>query len=443
MAGFPEDFVWGAATAAYQIEGAVDADGRGPSIWDRFSHTPGTTVDGHTGDVACDHYHRWREDIGLMAELGLDAYRFSIAWPRVIPKGRGEVNRAGLDFYDRLIDGLLEAGIEPYPTLYHWDLPQALEDEGGWPSRATAEAFGEYAAVVADRIGDRVVKWMTLNEPWVSATNGYELGVHAPGRHSPADALDAGHHLLVGHGLAVQALRAAVPGADVGIVLNLEPKHPATADAADRRQSDVAHALMNRWYLDPILGRGYPPEGVRATHWEQTVVRNGDLDTIATPIDHLGVNYYTRQIVDEAAEHRGGRRLAQRSDRVTDMGWEVYPPGIAEVLEWLHAEYAIETLFVTENGAAYHDRGTTFDDADRVAFLRDHLVEVAGAIERGVPVAGYFVWSLMDNFEWAWGYTQRFGITHVDFETQQRTPRASARWYSRLIAGGTIPPADA
>jgi beta-glucosidase len=436
---FPDGFVWGAATSSYQIEGAVDVDGRGPSIWDTFSRTPGMVRDGDTGDVAADHYHRWAEDVAIMGELGLGAYRFSIAWPRILPTGRGTVNQPGLDFYDRLVDGLLAAGIDPFVTLYHWDLPQALEDEGGWPVRSTAEAFADYAGIVADRLGDRVRHWTTLNEPWVTAGHGYLTGEHAPGRRSTADAVAASHHLLLAHGLAVDAIRAAVPHALVGIVLDLEAKHPASPALLDLEAASLEHALMGRWYLDPIAGLGYPEDGVVAYAWDQAEVADGDMAVIARPLDFLGINYYTRQIVrhpDSAAEP-----TVRPGTRVTGMGWEVYPAGLTDALEWAWRRSGIGAIYVTENGAAYPvDRAEPERDPDRVAFLHDHLVAAADAMERGVPLRGYFAWSLLDNFEWAHGYAHRFGIVHVDFETLERRIRDSGRYWSAVAASGLVEP---
>jgi beta-glucosidase len=435
--GFPPDFAWGAATSAYQIEGAVRDGGRGESIWDRFCRRSGCVRAGATGDVACDHYHRFRQDVALVASLGLDAYRFSISWPRVLPQGTGAVNAAGLDFYDRLVDELLEHGIAPHATLYHWDLPQALEDRGGWPVRATAEAFAEYAAVVAARLGDRVAHLATLNEPWCSSELGYRLGIHAPGRTEPAAALAAGHHLLVAHGLGVQAIRAAAPAADVGIVLNFEAKQPATPHLLDLEAAAVRHAQYNRWYLDPIAGLGYPTEAARAWNWDATEVRDGDLDLIATPLDFLGVNYYTRDIVRSAllpplAARRG---TLER----TGMGWDVYPEGLTQVLELVASRTGDLPLYVTENGAAYPlDPDDPTHDPLRVRFLRRHLEAALTAIERGVPLRGYFAWSLLDNFEWAEGYAHRFGIVHVDFATQERRVRDSGRFLAALARTGVL-----
>ena len=434
--GFPSDFAWGAATSAYQIEGAARADGRGESIWDRFCRTPGRVRGGDTGDVACDHYHRFREDVALVASLGLDAYRFSISWPRVLPQGTGAVNAAGLDFYDRLVDELLEHGIAPHATLYHWDLPQALEDRGGWPVRSTAEAFAEYAGVVAARLGDRA-RLATLNEPWCASELGYRLGIHAPGRTEPAAALAAGHHLLVAHGLGVQAIRAAAPAADVGIVLNFEAKQPATPHLLDLEAAAIRHAQYNRWYLDPIAGLDYPEEAARAWRWDAGEVRDGDPALIATPLDFLGVNYYTRDVVrsDLLPPLVGRPGTAER----TGMGWDVYPEGLTQVLELVASRTGDLPLYVTENGAAYPlDPDDPTHDPLRVRFLRRHLEAALAAIERGVPLRGYFAWSLLDNFEWAEGYAQRFGIVHVDFGTLERRVRDSGRFLAAVARTGVL-----
>jgi beta-glucosidase len=427
---FPVDFVWGAATAAYQIEGAANLDGRGESIWDRFAHTPGRIADGSDGDVACDHYHRYREDVGIVAGLGLDAYRFSVAWPRVMPDGTGAVNERGLDFYDRLVDELLARGIAPHATLYHWDLPQVLEDRGGWPVRATAEAFADYAAVVAARLGDRVGHFATLNEPLCTSYLGYCIGIHAPGRTEPAAALAAAHHLLVAHGLGIQAIRAAAPQSKTGIVLNFEPKHPASPHILDVEAASVANDQYNRWYLDPIMGRDYPEAGARAWGWEGSEVRDGDMAAIATAIDYLGVNYYTRQLVRSAALPPLAR--ADEPER-TAGGWEVYPEGLTEVLQFVHSRTGDLPLYVMENGAAYaDDPADPTCDPQRVSYLERHLEAARTAMAGGVPLRGYFVWSLLDNFEWAEGYDHRFGIVRVDFATQERQVRDSGRyWASR------------
>jgi beta-glucosidase len=436
---FPPDFVWGAATAAYQVEGAAGADGRGESIWDRFSHTPGRVRNGDTGDVACDHYHRYRGDVALMADLGLSAYRFSVSWPRVIPAGRGPVDPAGLDFYDRLVDELLARGIAPYATLYHWDLPQTLEDAGGWPDRSTAHAFADYASVVAGRLGDRVGHFATVNEPHIVSDHGYRTGEHAPGRVEPEAAVTAAHHLLLAHGLGVQAIRAQAPASSAGIVLNFEPKHPATRHMLDQEAAVVAHDQFNRWYLDPIVQRGYPEDGLRAWGWDQREVLDGDMELIATPIDFLGVNYYSRQIVRSPLLPAVASEPGER----TDMGWEVYPQGLTEVLQFAASRTGDLPLYITENGAAYDLNGVDpTRDPERVGFLRRHLDAALAALELGVPLRGYFVWSMLDNFEWSRGYACRFGIVHVDFATQDRRVRDSGRFFAAVAATG-LPDAQA
>jgi beta-glucosidase len=441
---FPQGFVLGAATAAYQIEGAATVDGRGESIWDRFSHTPGRVRNRDTGDVACDHYHRYAEDVALMAELGLDAYRFSVAWPRILPEGTGSVNEPGLDFYDRLIDELLRRGIAPFVTLYHWDLPQVLEDTGGWPVRATAAAFAEYAGIVASRIGDRVRHFATFNEPNIVSDHGYRKGSHAPGRTEPDAALGSAHHLLVAHGLAVERIRSAAPGAAVGIVLNLEPQHPASAHPLDLEAASVAHDQVNRWFLDPVAGRGYPDDGAKAWGWRREEILEGDLDLIAAPIDFLGVNYYYRRIVRSPLLPPLEEQPSEPER--TAMGWEVYPAGLVEVLELAASRTGDLPIYVTENGAAFPpDDVDPTRDPDRVRFLHRHLAAAQEAIERGVRLDGFFVWSLLDNFEWAQGYGPRFGIVHVDYETMERRIRDSGRFWASVARDGRLPadlPAD-
>ncbi len=417
---FPENFHWGVATSAYQIEGAWNEDGKGESIWDRFCHTSGHILGGDTGDVACDHYHRWAEDIGLMKTFGIKAYRFSVSWPRILPKGRGQVNQKGLDFYSRLVDGLLEAGIEPFLTLYHWDLPQALQDEGGWPNRKIIAAFAEYTEIVAKTLGDRVCYWLTLNEPYVPAFLGYFEGLHAPGHRDSKKPSRAAHHQLLAHAEAVAIIRELVPKAKVGIVLNLSPVHPASQDLADRRLAWFIDTHLNRWFLDPLSGRGYPFEIFRAlSQWKEVLpeihqrltkivrldfVQDQDLDKIAVPLDFLGVNYYTRAL---ARSPKASVPPAKTPNpEMTEMGWEVYPPGIFEILARLHFDYRFPAYFITENGAAYPDRiasdGKVHDEA-RIRYLREHLRELHRAISVGIPVLGYFVWSLLDNFRWAYG----------------------------------------
>lgn len=462
-ASFPPGFRWGAATAAYQIEGAATEDGRGPSIWDTFSHTPGRVAGGDTGDVAADHYHRMRSDVALMRELGLSAYRFSVSWPRVQPSGSGAPNEPGVDFYSRLVDELLSAGIEPVITLYHWDLPQTLEDRGGWPVRETAERFAAYAALVADRLGDRVRTWTTLNEPWCSAFLGYASGVHAPGRNEPAAALAAHHHLMLGHGLAAQALRATLPAtAELSITLNLADVRAVGDDPADLDAARRVDGLANRIFLDPILRGEYPADSIAdtaaVTDWG--FVRDGDLPVIATPIDVLGVNYYSPTFV---RAHRGAGEPMRADNHGagpspwvgvhdvefvatpgprTAMDWPVDATGLSALLLRVHREYGVP-LLVTENGAAYDDALSAdghVHDRERTEYLHDHLAAVRTAIESGADVRGYLVWSLLDNFEWAYGYAKRFGIVHVDFETQQRRVKDSGLWYSRVLAANAVLP---
>jgi beta-glucosidase len=454
---FPPGFWWGAGTAAYQIEGSVAADGRTPSIWDTFCATPGKVAGGESGAVANDHYRRYEQDIALMAELGLSSYRFSVSWPRVQPGGTGRVNPAGLGFYDRLVDTLLGYGIRPALTLYHWDLPQELEDRGGWAARDTAYRFGEYAGLVADRLGDRVELWTTLNEPWCSAFLGYASGEHAPGRTDPADALAAVHHLLLAHGLGVQAVRARIPGARTSIVLNLGAARSVSADPADRDATRRVDGLMNRIFLDPLL-RGRYPVDVQAdtagiTSWP--FVHEGDLAVISTPIDALGVNYYaplltgSRDAVDASAESAPsawpgceGVAFHRAPGPVTDMDWTVDPTGLRDILVRLARSYGNLPLFVTENGAAYADQvgpDGRVRDPDRIAYLDAHLAAMHEALAEGADLRGYFVWSLLDNFEWAYGYAKHFGIVHVDYATQKRTWKDSAHWYREVIGRGGIP----
>jgi beta-glucosidase len=443
ITSFPQDFIWGAATASYQVEGAWDEDGKGESIWDRFSHTPGKIANGDTGDVASDHYHRWREDVALMKEIGLQAYRFSIAWPRLLPEGQGSVNQPGLDFYDQLVDGLLETGIEPCVTLYHWDLPQALQDQGGWPVRSTAEAFVEYADLASRTLGDRVTYWMTLNELFVSAIVGYLEGRHAPGHSDLDEALAAAHHLLLAHGWAIPVIRRNSPDAQVGIVLNLSGQTPASPSAADRAAAWQGDGILNRWFLDPLSARGYPADIVQHYGRPMDFVQAGDLEVIAAPLDFLGVNYYARHVVrsTEIPEAENAPRTVFPNPERTEMGWEVYPEGLYELLGRLHFDYRFPALYVTENGAAYPDQigpDGEVHDPSRVAYLKAHFTEAARAIAAGVPLRGYFVWSLMDNFEWAYGYSKRFGLVYVDYPTQQRVLKTSAHWYRQVIAANAV-----
>lgn len=435
---FPKDFVWGAATASYQIEGAWNEDGKGESIWDRFSHTPGNVQDGDTGDIACDHYHRWRDDIQLMKEIGLQAYRFSIAWPRILPEGRGRVNQPGLDFYDQLVDGLLKENLIPFVTLYHWDLPQELEDEGGWASRMAAEAFTEYADIVSRKLGDRVKNWITLNEPWVSAFVGYKEGRHAPGHTDLNKAVAASHHLLLSHGLSVPIIRANSKNANIGITLNLTPKEPASPSIHDRKAATWEDGNLNRWFLDPLVGRGYPQDIIESYGNGLKFVQPGDMDIIAVPIDFLGINYYTRNIIrsDDVTEKENLPATNQQVGLITEMDWEVYPKGLYDTLGRVHFDYNFPAIYITENGAAFPDTVGSdgcINDPNRVEYLKSHLDMVHKAIGIGVPVKGYFAWSMMDNFEWGFGYSKRFGIVHVDYQTQKRTIKDSGHWYGRAI----------
>ncbi|MBF6613300.1 MAG: beta-glucosidase [Chloroflexi bacterium] len=443
----PSSFLWGTATSSYQIEGAVHEEGRGESIWDRFSHTPGKIQDGSNGDIACDHYHRWRQDVALMKELGLQAYRFSIAWPRILPDGHGQqLNQAGVDFYSRLVDELLAAGITPFPTLYHWDLPQPLQDRGGWPARATAQAFVDYADAISRALGDRVHNWITHNEPWCASMLGHQIGEHAPGWHDWPAALGAAHHLLLSHGWAVPVIRRNSPGAEVGITLNLLPVTPATDRPEDIEAARRFDGYFNRWFVDPLFKGSYPPDMVVDYIAEGHLpasgpefVQSGDMAAISVPTDFLGVNYYSRAVVSASGEPTiAAETLLGTTDvERTEMGWEVYPQGLYELLTSLHADYNPGKLYITENGASYSDgpgEDGKVHDERRLRYLRDHFTAAQRAIESGVPLAGYFVWSLLDNFEWAKGYKQRFGLVWVDYETQQRIPKDSALWYKQVIA---------
>jgi beta-glucosidase len=446
----PADFEFGVATAAYQIEGAVHADGRGPSIWDTFSHTPGKVAAGDTGDVACDHYHRYPEDVALMGELGVDSYRLSLAWPRIQPTGKGPASPAGLAFYDRLVDALLEKGIAPAVTLYHWDLPQALEDAGGWRVRDTAERFAEYAEIAQQHLGDRVHRWITLNEPFCSAVLGYGTGRHAPGIQDAGAALAAAHHLLLGHGLAVNALRDAAPEASYGITLNLEPVSPLTDRQADVAAARRSLVLSNLLFTDPVLGGTYPEEArsIWSASSDFSFLRDGDLAVTSVPLDFLGVNYYfparVRDVPHEEPEPAlrriddiGVASPLLAHDEVTEMGWPVDADGIRRLMLWLKETYpGLPPVLVTENGRASADtvEDGAVADHDRIYYVAAHLRALAQAVEEGVDVRGYFLWSLLDNFEWAAGYAKRFGLVHVDYETQARVPKASFSWYRDLIA---------
>ncbi len=427
----PAGFSWGVATSAFQIEGAHRTDGRGDSIWDTFCTQPGVIADGSDGSVACDHYHRWQEDLDLIALLGVDTYRFSIAWPRVQPDGQGAWNEAGLQFYDRLIDGLIARGIRPFVTLNHWDLPAALQAQGGWANRSTVMHFVDYAKTMAARFGDRVPAIVTHNEPWVMAVLGHETGIFAPGIQDRKVACQVAHHLLLSHGLAVRALRAQGCQASLGIVLNLSPMHPASPLAADQARAQLEDGRLLRWYMDPLYRGSYPDDVLAVLGDDAPAVHAGDLEAICAPIDFLGVNYYTRGVAQASGPwdvHAGGLPL-------TDMGWEIYPQGLTELLVRLHHDYPVSAMLITENGGAFPDRITdgVVQDLDRTRYLADHIAAVGAAIAQGAPVTGYMVWSLLDNFEWASGYAKRFGIVHVDYTTQQRTLKASAHWYRQFL----------
>lgn len=454
---FPANFLWGAATSSYQIEGAVKQDGRGLSIWDDFCHTEGKVANGDTGDVAIDHYNRMPQDLEIMSELGLQAYRFSIAWPRIKPLGRGQVEARGLDFYDRLIDGLLERNIVPLPTLYHWDLPSALQQVGGWANRDVADYFAEFAAVVVDKFHDRVTQWATLNEPWVSAFLGHAVGIHAPGLRNPEAAFAAAHNLMRAHGKAVGVIRDLAPEARVGLVLNLAPVYltePAPEDHPAHQSIRLQDAMLNRWWLDSMLKGSYPEVLLDLGEMVTSSIKDGDLLEISRPIDWLGINYYqdSRSVpvfgdeeVATVMDSTGngalpgdrGIRMAEPVGEITDFGWSTTPDGLRKLLLMLTEDYEnLPEMFITENGCAYDDPmlDGEINDERRISYLRSHLKSVEAAIAGGANVMGYMVWSLFDNFEWAEGYRQRFGIIHVDFETQIRTLRASANFYKKVIS---------
>jgi beta-glucosidase len=436
MKTFPDGFLWGVATSAYQVEGAVDADGRGESIWDRFSHEPGRIDGGGTGDVACDHYSRWREDVELLGELGVNAYRFSIAWPRLFPTGRRPLERRGLDHYDRLIDALLERGITPVVTLYHWDLPQTLHDHGGWRARDVVERFAEYAATCFAAYGDRVRWWVTQNEPWIIGLLGHLLGLHAPGEQDVRAEVEVFHHVLLSHGRAVQELRASGRDAFAGVAFALSPHY--TESKADEEVTRASDEYVNRWFLDAVLKRSYP-DGMRQ-RYEQLIgpldfVRDGDLDVIASPSDYIGVNYYSRRLVRAAPEKKPFPWEVVTAAPTTDMGTEIVPEAFTDLLVRLRADYGDIPILITENGADFRDG---VHDERRTRFLHDHLAAVHDAIEQGVPVRGYMHWSFMDNFEWALGYGPRFGLVDVDYETQQRTIKDSGRYYARVAQANAL-----
>ena len=428
---FPNDFVWGVATSAFQIEGAAASDGKGPSIWDSFCATPGGIADGSNGNIACEHYQRWADDLDLIQRLGVDAYRFSVSWPRVRPGGAGAWNEKGMDFYERLVDGLIARGIKPYLTLNHWDLPAELQTRGGWADRDTVHRFVEYAEGMAARLGDRVAAITTHNEPWVMAVLGHETGIFAPGIKNRATAAQVSHHLLLSHGLALQALRAQGCRSELGIVLNLSPMHPATPSEADRAKAHLEDGLLLRRYMDPLFKASYPQDVLDHLGADAPRVEAGDLQAIAQPMDFLGINYYSRSVVSAAGPwdvHSSGREI-------TDMGWEVYPEGLTELLLRLHRDYAVPVLYVTENGGAFKDAlvDGRIHDTQRIDYIARHIAAVGEAMRQGVRMQGYMVWSLLDNFEWASGYEKRFGIVHVDYATQHRTLKDSALWYRDFL----------
>ncbi len=434
---FPSNFLWGAATASYQIEGAWNQDGKGESIWDRFSHTPGKVTHGDTGDVACDHYHRYPEDIALMRQLGLKAYRFSIAWPRVIPNGVAPLNPAGLDFYDSLVDRLLAANIQPFATLYHWDLPQALEDKGGWQNRDTAHYFADYTAVMVKRLGDRVKHWATFNEPGVAAFAGNLWGEHAPGIKDIKMALQAAHNILVAHGLSVQTIRSLDSQLQAGIVLNLWPHEAATGSpaeiaAAEKSWQEGGDVL----FLDTLFLGHYPVAGWQASGANHPQVAPGDMALISQKLDFMGINYYSRVLVDAS-----GERVRAEGAEYTEMNWEVHAPALYRLLTRISREYRLPPLYITENGAAFQDTLSAdgkIHDPRRESYLREHFIQAHQAIQNGVDLRGYFVWSLLDNFEWGHGFTKRFGLIRVDYETQKRTLKDSAEWYAGVIRENAV-----
>ena len=440
---FPADFRWGVSTSSFQIEGAGREDGKGESIWDRFCSQPGRIRDGSDALVACDHYPRYPQDLDMARALGVNAYRFSIAWPRILPKGRlglGAVNEAGLAFYDRLVDAMLERGLDPWCTLYHWDLPQALQEEGGWTVRSTVDAFVAYTDIVTRRLGDRVKHWITHNEPWCSSMMSYWEGVHAPGGKSLPDALQACHHILLSHGLAIPVIRRNVAQAQVGITLSLHPITAASDSAADQAAVQRHDGLRNRWFLDPLFGRGYPQDTLALLGEAAPAVLPGDLDAIATATDFLGVNYYFPEMVadDPTAQHSPMRsRLVERHGvERTGFGWEVSPQGLVDLLTRVQRDYAPPVIQLTENGSTFEDVLTPdgrVHDAERLSYLQRHLAALKQALEAGVPVKGYFAWSLLDNFEWAEGYLRRFGLAYVDYPTQRRILKDSGLWYGRFL----------
>ncbi len=437
---FPNDFVWGCATSAYQIEGAANCDGKANSIWDDFCRQDGAIRDASNGDIACDHYHRWREDSKLMQELGLNSYRFSIAWSRILPQANGQINQAGLDFYKRLSDDLLERGIQPWATLYHWDLPSYLQQQGGWKNRATVDRFVDYADIISRALGDRVQHWMTHNEPWCTAMLGHADGIHAPGLRDFKAALQVSHHVMTSHGLAIPAIRANSSAAKVGIALNLHPVLAASNDARDQEICRLHDGLRNRWYLDPLYGRGYPADVMAALGELAPTIQASDLQAIAYPMDFLGVNFYFPEIVryQPGASPLNTEIILRENVARTDMGWEICPQMLPDLLARLQRDYQPQAMYITENGCSYDDQADqhgNFNDYQRRDYVIQHLEAIRNARSQGVRVQGYFLWSLLDNFEWAEGYSRRFGICHVDFATQKRSLKASGKWYQNFLQG--------
>lgn len=437
---FPADFIFGTATSSYQIEGAWDKDGKGESIWDRFSHQKGNILNGDTGDKACDHYNRFKEDIALMKELNLDAYRFSISWPRIFPKGHGKVNQAGLDFYKELVDELLKAEIEPTITLYHWDLPQAIQDEGGWENRKTIDYFVEYAEVLFNELGDKVKSWLTHNEPWVASFVGNYFGEHAPGKNDLPVAIKVAHNIMVSHGKAVKKYREMNYDGEIGITLDLQEINPASQTKSDIKAAQLDDEFSNRWFLDPIFKAKYPEilMNIFKDNFDLQFIEDKDMEIISQEIDFLGINYYTRHVIaeDKSNDIFGFKHVKMIGNPHTEMDWEVYPDGLYNLLIQLKEEYTDKPIYITENGRASDDKVNEYgriNDKDRIDYYASHLKAVERAIKSGVPVAGYYAWTLLDNFEWSWGYNRRFGLIYVDFETQERIFKDSARWYKELI----------
>ena len=441
---FPKDFLWGTASASYQIEGGWNVDGKSESIWDRFSHTPGKIKTGETGDVACDFYHRYADDIALMQDLGLNAARISLSWPRIMPDGKGPVNQKGLDFYNRVVDEMLKRNIQPWVTLYHWDLPQSLEDAGGWPNRDLAEIFRDYAAVVADALGDRVKHWMAFNEPWIFTMLGYSTGIHAPGRKETDNAMKATHTVNLAQGMAIRALRESKNHPEaVGTAFSMSPVHPETGSLEDRTAAERWHRFCNMWFLDTVMHGKYPEAYLHGSVEDHVEIRAGDMDLIKAPLDFIGINLYTRTVVthDSHDRYMGVKRVRAGGEEVTDFGWEVYPLALSEMITRVSKDYQGVPIYVTENGCSYGDgpgADGKVNDQRRVSFLRRFIGEVGHAMKAGADVRGYFLWTFTDNFEWAEGFGQRFGIVHCDFKTQQRIVKESGHWYSRLARTGAL-----